>query len=282
MCILFDGKFVFVIIILDVDIVLMIEVDVGVFVGSFEIEIVVGVLVIVNEVYSIVVDVFLNICLEILLGECVIFECVIWSDVLMEVVFVVCSCICVVRNVIYKQVMLMFGFKFFCYEIYIIYVGEGVEVYFGGVYLLEEGCYVDFIFIVIYMGLGGVMYQLIKGVVMVYVQGVFQGKFKVEQVVQQIDVKMIYCVLMLDEWVEIDVKFELEIYVDDVQCVYGNVLGVIDEIVLFYMCQCGLFEIKVCVMLIESFFVEFFDIILDEVFCEEVLDLLCKCLGEIV
>ncbi len=279
--ILLDGKPAPAIITLDADTALTIEADAGVSVGSLEIEIAAGASVTLNEVHSIAADAFPNIRLEISLGEGATLERVIRSDVPMEAVPVVRSRIRVARHAAYKQATLTFGSKLSRHETHITHAGEGAEVHLGGVYLLEEGRHADFTSSVTHTGPGGVTHQLIKGAAMAHAQGVFQGKFKVEQAAQQTDAKMTHRALMLDERAEIDAKPELEIYADDVQCAHGNALGAIDETALFYMRQRGLSEIKARAMLIESFLAEPLDIISDEALREEVSDLLRKRLGEI-
>jgi len=123
-------------------------------------------------------------------------------------------------------------------------------------------------------GPGGLTRQLVKGAAAAHAQGVFQGKFKVEQAAQQTDAKMTHRALMLDDRAEIDAKPELEIYADDVQCAHGNALGAIDETALFYMRQRGLSEVKARALLIESFLAEPLGLISDETLREHVTGLL--------
>lgn len=279
--ILLNGKPAPAAITLDADTALTIEADAGVSAGSLEIEIAAGASVTLNEVHSIAADAFPNIRLEISLGEGATLERVMRSDVPMDAVPVVRSRIRVAKNATYKQATLTFGSKLSRHETHITHAGEGAEVHLGGVYLLEEGRHADFTSTVTHTGPGGVTHQLVKGAAMAHAQGVFQGKFKVEQAAQQTDAKMTHRALMLDERAEIDAKPELEIYADDVQCAHGNALGAIDEAALFYMRQRGLSEIKARAMLIESFLAEPLDIISDEALREEVSDLLRKRLGEI-
>lgn len=69
------------------------------------------------------------------------------------------------------------------------------------------------------------------------------------------------------------VKFELEIYVDDVVCLYGFICGVLDEMVLYYLWLCGVLVVEVIDMLMFVFFVE----VLDEIENEDLVDDLCDC-----
>lgn len=173
-----------------------------------------------------------------------------------------------------NQHTLCFGSKLSRHETHISHAGEGVEVHLGGVYLLDEGRHADFTSVVNHTGPGGITRQLVKGAVAALAQGVFQGKFKVEQAAQQTDAKMAHRALMLDDRAEIDAKPELEIYADDVQCAHGNALGALDETALFYMRQRGIPEAKARALLIESFLAEPLDSIIDEALRDELKALL--------
>ena len=175
---------------------------------------------------------------------------------------------------ILNQTTLSFGSKLTRHETHISHAGEGAEAHLGGVYLLDEGRHADFTSVVNHTGPGGITRQLVKGAVAAHAQGVFQGKFKVEQAAQQTDAKMTHRALMLDDRAEIDAKPELEIYADDVQCAHGNALGALDETALFYMRQRGIPEKRARALLIESFLAEPLDEITDEVLRDELKDLL--------
>lgn len=68
----------------------------------------------------------------------------------------------------------------------------------------------------------------------------------------------------LFECVEFDVKLELEIYVDDVKCFYGLIVGELDEDVLFYFCVCGILLVMVKIFFIEVFVCELIESIEEE------------------
>lgn len=137
----------------------------------------------------------------------------------------------------YTQAAFTTGSKLSRHETHVTHAGEGAEAHIGGVYLLDKNRHADFTSTVTHTGPGGITRQLVKGAAAAHAQGVFQGKFKVEQAAQQTDAQMTHRALMLDERAEIDAKPELEIYADDVQCAHGNALGAIDETALFYMRQ---------------------------------------------
>lgn len=266
---------------LGTDAALTIDARAGVSVGSLEIVVPAGVSVTLDETHLIAGGAFPNIRLEITLGEGARLERVVRSDLPVDAVPVVRSRVRVAKNATYRQVELSFGSKLSRHETHISHAGEGAVVEMGGVYLLEAGRHADFTSTVTHTGPGGITRQLVKGAAAARAQGVFQGKFKVEQAAQQTDAKMTHRALMLDERAEIDAKPELEIYADDVQCAHGNALGAIDETALFYMRQRGLSEIKARAMLIESFLTEPLDLISNEALREEVSGLLRQRLGEI-
>lgn len=69
-------------------------------------------------------------------------------------------------------------------------------------------------------------------------------------------------------------KLEFEIYVDDVVCLYGLILGVIDEEGLFYLCVCGVFKDIVIDFMILVFFVE----VVEEIEFDDLFDVIILCL----
>ncbi len=224
---------------------------------------------------------FATVRLEIALGEGAKLERVVISDIDAAAVAALRTRVNVAKGATYTQAVLAFGSKLSRHETHISHAGEGAEVNLGGVYLLDEGRHADFTSTVTHTGPGGVTKQLVKGAAMAHAQGVFQGKFKVEQAAQQTDAKMTHRALMLSDRAEIDAKPELEIYADDVQCAHGNALGAIDETALFYMRQRGLPEAKARALLIESFLAEPLMLIADDSLREEVIGLLHSRLGEI-
>jgi len=259
---------------LDGDARLVLDATAGVSVASLEIEIPAGARVCLNEVHKMAESAFLTARLEIHLGEGAVLERVVTSDVPETSVPVVRTRVTVSAGATYRQATLTFGSRLSRHETHVTHAGEGAEVHLGGVYLLSENRHADFTSTVTHTGPGGLTRQLVKGAAAAHAQGVFQGKFKVEQAAQQTDAKMTHRALMLDDRAEIDAKPELEIYADDVQCAHGNALGAIDETALFYMRQRGLSEVKARALLIESFLAEPLGLISDETLREHVTGLL--------
>src|SRR5690606_19360281 len=95
-------------------------------------------------------------------------------------------------------------------------------------------------------------------------RSVFQGKILVRQNAQKTDGRMMMRALMLSEGSEADMKPELEIYADDVQCAHGATCAALEDEYLFYLMARGIPRKQAEAMLIEGFIDELFDVIEDE------------------
>ncbi|MBR9825492.1 MAG: Fe-S cluster assembly protein SufD [Alphaproteobacteria bacterium] len=252
----------------------------GVGIAALEIHVPAGQTARLIERHDLAAGAFVTARLEITLGEAATLERVVISEIDADAVGALRTRVVVAKHAKYRQSAVSFGSKLSRHETHVSHAGEGAEVDLGAVYLLAEGRHADFTSTVTHTGAGGVTRQLVKGAVAAHAQGVFQGKFKVEQAAQQTDAKMTHRALMLSDKAEIDAKPELEIYADDVQCAHGNALGAIDETALFYMRQRGLSEAKARAMLIESFLTEPLMLIESETLRERVTGLLRVRLGE--
>lgn len=83
-------------------------------------------------------------------------------------------------------------------------------------------------------------HQLVKGVVNGEARGVFQGRIHIAKEAVQTQGYQLHKALLLSDTAEIDVKPELEIFVDDVKCSHGAASGELDEAQLFYMQSRGI------------------------------------------
>lgn len=95
-------------------------------------------------------------------------------------------------------------------------------------------------------------------------RAVFQGKIIVRQAAQKTDGRMMSQALMLSEGAEADLKPELEIYADDVQCAHGATCGAIDEDQLFYLMARGITRRDAEAILVAAFVDEVFDTVENE------------------
>ena len=84
-------------------------------------------------------------------------------------------------------------------------------------------------------------------------RSVFQGKILVRQNAQKTDGRMMSRALMLSEGSEADLKPELEIYADDVQCAHGATCAALDDEYLFYLMARGIPKAEAEAMLVEAF-----------------------------
>jgi Fe-S cluster assembly protein SufD len=83
--------------------------------------------------------------------------------------------------------------------------------------------------------------------------GVFQGKIVVHEGAAKSDGAQLSNTLLLTHGTRMDVKPELEIFADDVQCSHGATTGAIDEAALFYLRSRGIPEGEARALLVQSF-----------------------------
>lgn len=98
--------------------------------------------------------------------------------------------------------------------------------------------------------------QLVKGVVGDQSKGVFQGRIHIAPNAIKTKGYQQHRALLLSDDAEVDVKPELEIFADDVQCSHGSACGQIDAEQLFYMQSRGLSEDDAKKILIDAYIKE--------------------------
>ena len=114
--------------------------------------------------------------------------------------------------------------------------------------------------------------QVFKGVLDDEARAVFQGKIHVARDAQKADGRMLNKTLLLSNGAEIDMKPELEIYADDVQCAHGATSGELDTTALFYLRSRGIPEALARNMLVQSFLGDALEEITDAHVREVLLD----------
>lgn len=102
-------------------------------------------------------------------------------------------------------------------------------------------------------------------------RSVFQGKILVRQNAQKTDGRMMMRALMLSDDSEADLKPELEIYADDVQCAHGATCAALEEEYLFYLMARGIPRAEAEAMLVEGFVGEVLDAVENETLKDELL-----------
>lgn len=101
--------------------------------------------------------------------------------------------------------------------------------------------------------------QQVRNIVMDNARGVYQGKIYVDQAAQKTDASQQCKTILMSNMAEMDVKPELEIYADDVQCAHGSSCGAIDADQLFYMMARGIDESAARSLLLRGFVVGLFE-----------------------
>ena len=118
--------------------------------------------------------------------------------------------------------------------------GEHTEVFYNGLYLIDESSHIDNHTFVDHIAPNCHSNEFYKGIIDDKAKAVFNGKVLVRQDAQKTDAYQQNRNLVLSDNAAIYTKPELEIYADDVKCSHGATTGKIDEKQLFYMMQRGL------------------------------------------
>lgn len=130
----------------------------------------------------------------------------------------------------------LFGGQVLCYQISICLGGENSNLCFNLLVMLVKNEVCDSCIWFDYQVGYCISCQLYKIIVSDKGWVVFNGLINVVLFVLKIDGQMINNNLLFGWLVEVDIKLQLEIYVDDVKCSYGVMVGCIDEEQLFYLC----------------------------------------------
>ncbi len=142
--------------------------------------------------------------------------------------------------------------------------GEAARVQLGGVYALGGESHHDFTTVITHHAPGASSQQLFKGVLDGKSHGVYQGRVQVLQTAQKTDARQLHKALFLTAGPEVDVKPELEIAADDVQCAHGATTGSIDPDHLFFLAARGIDEPTARGLLVEGFVADALSQVSDE------------------
>lgn len=149
-------------------------------------------------------------------------------------------------------------------EIHVALEGAGARVDLGGAYAIAGAMHHDFTTVVDHRHGGAISAQLFKGVLAGRSHGVYQGRVRVAPEAQKTDARQLHKALFLDAGAAVDVKPELEIAADDVQCAHGATTGSLDPDHLFYLAARGLDPATARMLLVEGFLTDALDRIGDE------------------
>lgn len=161
-------------------------------------------------------------------------------------------------------------------------VGDNATLDLSGSYLLSERGHCDTTIILHHKALHGTSNQTFKAVLGDHARGVFQGKIHVHRDAQKTDGYQLNNAILLSDTAEMDVKPELEIYADDVQCSHGATTGQLDQAPLFYLRSRGLPEAEAKKLLLHAFLGEAFDHIKHDALRDVLFDNAIKVLDNLV
>ena len=191
------------------------------------------------------------------------------------------------RDATYESFGLAIGGLLSRTEANITLAGQGAHAAYHGAYMMRGNEHCDNTSVIDMAVPNTSCKQVFKGVLDDESRAVFQGKIHVARDAQKADGRMLSKTLLLSNSAELDVKPELEIYADDVQCAHGATSGQLDTTALFYLRSRGIPEALARNMLVQSFLGDALEEISDErvrdVFLDKVLHWLpahCYLAGE--
>src|SRR5690606_1882000 len=153
-------------------------------------------------------------------------------------------------------------------QIHLLFEGDTTNASVNGIALSGGRRHLDTTLFVDHASYGCESREQFKQVLDGESRSVFQGKILVRQNAQKTDGRMMMRALMLSEGSEADLKPELEIYADDVQCAHGATCAALEEEYLFYLMARGIPKKEAEAMLIEGFIGDVLEAVEDQVLKE--------------
>jgi Fe-S cluster assembly protein SufD len=153
---------------------------------------------------------------------------------------------------VYRAHFANFGSKLSRTELHIALDGAGAEAHLSGVGVLNDG-HADITTHMTHASGKTQSTQLFKYVAAGHARGVYQGKVTVAEGANGSDSRQTAKGLLLGNRAEIDLKPELEILADDVQCAHGAAIGDLDAESLFYLRSRGIPEAEARALLMRAF-----------------------------
>jgi Fe-S cluster assembly protein SufD len=149
-------------------------------------------------------------------------------------------------------------------QIFLLFEGDNTNASLHGISVSGASRHLDTTLFVDHASLNCVSREQFKSVVDGESRSVFQGKILVRQNAQKTDGRMMSRALMLSEGSEANLKPELEIYADDVQCAHGATCAALDDEHLFYLMARGIPKVEAEAILVEAFIDEVIEVVEDE------------------
>lgn len=140
------------------------------------------------------------------------------------------------------------------YSSYLALKGEHTNLRLSGANLLRGKQHGDTTLILDHAVPNCTSRELFKTVLDEMARGIVQGRINVHPDAQKTDARMSLGALLLSENAEADLKPELEIFADDVQCAHGATSGALDEQLLFYLLARGIPRKQAEALLVQAFF----------------------------
>ncbi|HVV94394.1 MAG TPA: Fe-S cluster assembly protein SufD [Hyphomicrobiales bacterium] len=144
-------------------------------------------------------------------------------------------------------------------QMFVTFAGEGARAALKGVTLAGGIRHLDTTAVIDHAVPGCISTEQFKAVIDGRARAVFQGRINVAPRAQKTDARMVMRALMLSEGSEADLKPELWINADDVQCAHGATASAIDEEQIFYLAARGIPRPEAETMLVEAFVAEVLD-----------------------
>jgi Fe-S cluster assembly protein SufD len=149
-------------------------------------------------------------------------------------------------------------------QMHVLFEGDNTNAALHGVTLTGGKRHLDTTLFVDHASFGCESREQFKQVLDGQSRSVFQGKILVRQNAQKTDGRMMMRALMLSDDTEADLKPELEIYADDVQCAHGATCAALEEDYMFYLMARGIPRKEAEAMLVEGFIREVLDAVENE------------------
>lgn len=196
---------------------------------------------------------FNNVVNEIYIGENANLNHYKIQDEAFKAIHIGLNCVAVHQDGSYKSFCLQKGADLARNETQVLLEENGAKAEVDGAYLMNGWATLDITTDIKHLASETYSDQLVKGVVGGQAKGVFQGCIHIAPHAIKTKGNQQHRALLLSDDAEVDVKPELEIYADDVQCSHGSACGQLDAEQLFYMRSRGLSEEDAKKILIDAY-----------------------------